>query len=191
MVIQETTKHGEIKRRTGKTSQHQVFAAPVAADPDLIVTVVNLANDTALTLAAQPDVPRVLTATIVDTTASIVKGWLRVVGVDASGQTVEELIDCSAGAGVYTSKNAYAEVTSVTPEGFSVLGGGGDETITVGIGSALGLSGPGKQFSIHLAQEDDARVTAPTADPDYGTFTPGNVPSGLIKFDVWYSYVRA
>lgn len=101
------------------------------ADDNAIVTVVNLTN-ASFTLAGQPDQPRKLTATIVDTTASITIGSLTFVGKDKDGNAVTEIIDCAAGAGVYTTVYKYYTVTSITASAFATLGGTGDETIMVG-----------------------------------------------------------
>jgi hypothetical protein len=103
-----------------------------AADDNQIVTVVNLANEV-LTIAAQPDVCRRITMTLVDTGASIVAGTTTVVGTDCNGDAQTEILDGSGGAGVVTGTSYFESVTSITNASYSVLDGGGDETIIVGV----------------------------------------------------------
>ncbi len=101
------------------------------ATNNAIVTVVNLTNTT-LTLAAQPDSPRALTVTIVDTTPSINAGTVTIAGTDVNNAALSEAVSIAGGAAVYTTAGVFRSVTSIIVAGASVLGGAGDETIKVG-----------------------------------------------------------
>ena len=100
-------------------------------DADLIVTVVDLTN-IALTIAAQPDICRRISITIVDTTPSITAGTTTIVGTDCDGDALTEAIDGSSGAGTYISTGLFESVVSATNAAYATLGGSSDETITVG-----------------------------------------------------------
>jgi hypothetical protein len=101
------------------------------ADDNAIVTLVDLTN-TSFSLAGQPDQPRKLTITITDITASITVGHITITGKDKDGNAVTEVIDCAAGAGVYTSVYKYYTVSSIVAAAFATLGGSSDEQIIVG-----------------------------------------------------------
>ncbi len=103
-----------------------------ATDADQIVTVVNLTN-VAMTIAAQPDVCRQVTITIVDTGPSIIAGTTTVVGTDCNGDAQTEILDGSGGAGTITSTGYFESVASATNAAYNVLDGGADETITMGV----------------------------------------------------------
>ena len=106
----------------------------ITATTNYIVAQVNLTN-TALAIAHQPDTPRNLTITIVDSTPSINTGTVVIVGTDVNDTAQTWTADVSSGAGVYTGTLIFKTVTSVTPTAVGVLGGAGDETIKVGVGS--------------------------------------------------------
>lgn len=125
-----------------------MLAAPAAAEVELtlctgydldgvntvtddIVALVDLTN-VAFTIAAQPDVPKQFTATIVDTTPSITVGTLTFVGVDHNGAAATEAVDISGGAGTYTTDTYWDSITSITASAVATLGGSSDETIKVG-----------------------------------------------------------
>lgn len=124
------------------------------ADDDLVVVLVDLTNTT-LTLAAQPDVCRVLAAVVVDTTPSITDGDITFTGTACDGTALVEVEDASAGAGTYTTTGAFATVTSIVTSAFVVLGGSSDETIKIGTTATIGrdsawgvaLRGRGGTFS--------------------------------------------
>ena len=107
------------------------------ADDDLVVVVVDLTNTT-LTLAAQPDVCRVLAAVVVDTGASITDGDITFTGTACDGTALVELEDASAGAGTYTTSGAFATISSIVTSDFVVLDGASDETIKVGTTATIG-----------------------------------------------------
>lgn len=168
-------------------SRHVNYDNIAAAGTTDIVNTVNLTN-TSLTVAAQPDVPRSMVVTVVDTTGSIVAGTVTITGVDANGNPVSEVIDCSAGAGTYQGSVPFAVVGSVVTAGFTVLGGGGDETIAVGSSTKLGLPTMigGSVESVYKACVDGANEAVGTVSTTYGTIIPTTAPNGTRDFDFWY-----
>lgn len=84
------------------------------------------------TLVADP--ASTVTVTVVDTTPGIVDGDVQVCGYeDVTNQTnllkTCETIDFSGGAAALATTATFIEVTNIKASSFSVLGGGGDETI--------------------------------------------------------------
>lgn len=117
------------------TSKLDLDTPTIAATTNRIVTSVNLTN-VALTIAAQPDVPRNLTGTVTDTTPSVVAGTVTFVGTDINGAALTEVWNFAT-ALTFTGTKLFATVTSATVAAASVLGGAGDETIVVGVGSVV------------------------------------------------------
>lgn len=172
--------------RNGYFAGHVNYDNPAAADTTSIVAEANLTNKS-WTIAGQPDVPRNLVLTVVDTTPGITAGTVTVVGVGAYGQAVTETFDCSAGAATYTGNVAFATVTSVVTSSFATLGGSGDETFKVGAGTKLGLP-VYKLKDVHKACVDGADETIGTHNLTYGTIIPNTAANGTRDFDFWYTY---
>lgn len=122
----------------------------IAATTNRIVASVNLTNTT-FTLAAQPDVPRNVTIAVTDTTPSITVGTITVTGFDVNGATITEVLDLST-ALTLTGTKVFASVSSVVSAAAATLGGAGDETIIVGVGSVVGY--------IYCASSERTRGTA-------------------------------
>ncbi len=114
-------------------------------DADQVVAVATFADSTTFTILAQPDVCRLINATVVDADASISAGILTVVGTDCWGAplTVTYLATggsgtrtgtvIATGPGVIKASGAYfATVTSVISGVLTGEGGAGD-TLTVGV----------------------------------------------------------
>jgi hypothetical protein len=117
---------------------------PIAALTTRYVVSVNLTN-IAFTIANQPDVPRNVTVQVVDTTPSINAGTITVVGLDVAGLPTSEVFAFGStpqASWTFTGTVMHAQITSITAAGVGVLGGSGDETITVGCGTVIGLPNP-------------------------------------------------
>lgn len=169
---------------------HEYIPKPKTADTTSVVATVNLTNTT-LTLATQPDYPRNVVITIVDTTPSITVGTVTVTGTLADGSTAQtEVFNCAAGAGTYTGAKAFAKITSIVTTSFATLGGAGDETIAVGVGTKLGLSFRGTLVSVFKACVDNADETVGTVSTTYGTIIPTSVPNGTRVYDFYYTLTR-
>jgi hypothetical protein len=134
--------------RVPDQSQHDQLAAlssgviaafqgqPVVADPNLIVTSVDW-GDGALTVAAQPDVPRNLTAVLTDADGSITAGLLTATGIDPMGRVITETMDITDGLS-WTGEKIFARVDSVVISGTAGTPAAGVDTVIVGIGNVIG-----------------------------------------------------
>jgi hypothetical protein len=114
------------------------MGTPVVADTDRIVTTVLFANGT-LSIAAQPDCPRNVTATLTDADDSVV-GTLTITGKDPMGRTIVEVMSPDGeGAGkTLTGTKIFAKIDSVMISGAS--GGEADvDMLVVGVGTVIGL----------------------------------------------------
>jgi hypothetical protein len=117
--------------------QSLFLGAPILADVDRIVTSADWA-DGALTIAAQPDVPRNITITLTDANDSVT-GVCTVVGTDIRGRTITEVQTISvAGTGkVFTGTKIFASVTSATISNTAGATAATD-LVTVGVGKVIG-----------------------------------------------------
>lgn len=186
---------GDITASVGKIgglqSSHYYIADVAAADTVSIVNAANLTN-TARVLAAQPDVPRNLVCTIVDTTPSITGGTITIVGKDACGNAVTEVLTAGAGAQTITGNVAFSVITSITLSGFTVLGGSGDETFAVGVGTKLGIPSNGILSAVFKAAAAGANEAVGTVNTTYKTIIPTSAPNGTTDYDFWYQhYLKA
>jgi hypothetical protein len=162
---------------------------PIAADNDRIVVSVNLTN-VALTIAAQPDVPRNLTCDVTDTTPSITAGTITFVGKDPKGRTITEVMDL-ADSLTFVGEKIFASVTSATVAGATVLGGSGDETVIVGVGNVIGLPNDIKASSaITHVYLNQVRVAAPTIAAgvsESGVDASASTYANTKPLIVWYN----
>jgi hypothetical protein len=113
----------------------QSLGAPILADVDRIVAALDPVADGALTVAAQPDVPRNITMTIVDANASS-SGVCTVKGLDMAGLALTEVFTWAA-AGTQTGTGLFATVTSAVVSG--VAGAAAGDTISVGVGNRIAM----------------------------------------------------
>ena len=112
------------------------MGAPILADVDRIVTSQDW-EDIALTIAAQPDVPRNITVTLTDANDSV-SGVCTIIGTDIRGRTITEVMTVALGTGkVFTGTKIFASVTSATISGSSGELNGTD-VVTVGVGNVIG-----------------------------------------------------
>jgi hypothetical protein len=111
------------------------LGVPELDDNDQIVVSANMKVDT-YTLAAEPDVPRVITVTHAAVGAVDTLGTITIEGTDAADAVISEVITPVNGTTVAGLK-AFKTVTSVTGAGWVI--NEGNDTIEVGTGPALGL----------------------------------------------------
>lgn len=127
----------------------------IAADDNALVLITNLINDHVHPLTGvgySPLHTRIVTVDIVDTAASIVAGTVRLTGTDAAGAPLTDDVDISAGAGSYVSAVRFKTVTQVkTLNDVVVLGGAGDEKITVGVQALVSTYGALGSFAQTVA----------------------------------------
>ena len=116
--------------------QSLFMGAPVLADVDRLVVSENWA-DGALTIAAQPDVPRNITCTLTDANNSV-SGVCTFIGKDIRGRTVTEVMTVVDGVGkAFTGAKIFASITSATISGTAGALAGTD-VVTVGVGNVIG-----------------------------------------------------
>ena len=110
------------------------LSAATAAVTNRFVTSVNMANG-AYTLAAttQPtEGARKIVATITGVTGNDTPGTITIVGTDALGGSLTEVLTLVAG-GTATSTRAFLTVASITQAGWVI--NGGNDTIVIGCGA--------------------------------------------------------
>lgn len=111
---------------------------PVVADTDRIVVSCDWATG-ALSIAAQPDCPRNVTATLTDADNSCT-GTLTIAGEDPDGQPITETMtpDGAGGGKTLTGTKMFAKITSVA---ITNAAGGTPSTdvVVVGVGNKIGL----------------------------------------------------
>ena len=117
----------------------QDLGAPALADVDRIVNELDPIADGALSIIAQPDVPRSITVTVVDTNDSA-SGSILIVGKDFLGNLLTDTFAFGSGTKLWESTDCYAAVTTATVSGEA--GAAGGDSIAVGIGTLIGLPKP-------------------------------------------------
>jgi Ca2+-binding RTX toxin-like protein len=88
------------------------------------------------TIAHQPDVPRNITVTHTAVGAADTLGTITVLGTDRDNKVISEVITPLAGT-VASGVRAFKTITSITGAGWVI--GAGNDTITIGVGTVLGL----------------------------------------------------
>jgi hypothetical protein len=134
---------------------------PIVATTNLISTAADWA-DGARVIAAQPDVPRNLTALLADANASILTGVLTITGVDAQGRTVVETMTVAAGVGLaFTGTKIFARVDSAVCSGTTGVINAGADQLIIGVGTLIGLPVDIERAAEVLHAYLDARVAVP------------------------------
>jgi hypothetical protein len=168
------------------------FTAPIAAELISIKAAATPANG-AITIAAQPDYPRKLQVRVVlgtPGTTNITAGTLTLVGTNAAGQTVTEVVSLVTAVTVtLQSANAYAQLTSGTVAGYVASGSGTGNTLGLGVSAQLGLPLPAGFSVLNVFKEnvDNANEAVGTIDYVAGTVSPTTAPNASHNFDFWYS----
>lgn len=140
MITKLTRGRGAMGRLYARFNGQSVYlGAPIAADDDRIVVTADFVLNGAQTIAAQPDVPRNLTITMVDANASITGGTITIVGEDPLGRAISDAWVIPSNLGTKTTTNIYAKVTSVTTSGITGAIGAGVDQVKVGVGDVIGL----------------------------------------------------
>jgi hypothetical protein len=135
--------------QAGGNSFFVALGAPVVADTDRVVESVQWGDGT-LTIAAQPDVPRNVTATLTDADNSV-SGLLTINGTDIAGRVISETMapNGAGGGKTLTGTKVFKTITSVVITG--TAGAGAGDNLVVGVGNVIGVP-------VDLA--DDAEVVA-------------------------------
>lgn len=183
-------------------------SSPLPADLLSIKAAATPANG-AITIAAQPVQARKMQVRIVlgtPGTTNITAGTLTLVGIDQDGQALSEVVDLTqfaAVSGTYTTKWAYAGLTSGTVANYAASGSGTGNTLGIGLANAFGLPSEIPQGSFAMVKStkitkvlgtsntavDDVASTG-TLDTVARTFVPTTAPAanGLVDFEFTYSF---
>ena len=155
-----TTEIATYLARVQRGIQSVFLGAPVLADVDLIVTSEDW-DDGALTIAAQPDVPRSLTATLTDANDSV-SGVLTIIGTDIRGRTITEIMTVALGVGkVFTGTKIFASVTSATITDTTGATASTD-VVTVGVGEVIGVPmDMDSEGTVHHVYLGGVRIASP------------------------------
>jgi len=161
------------------------LGAPVLADVDRIVVGVDW-DDGTLVIAAQPDVPRNITATLTDGDSST-SGTLTITGTDINGRAVvETMAPNGAGNGkTLTGTKIFKTVTSVVISGSA--GSGDDDHLVVGVGNLIGtpvdLAAAAEVVLVRLNGTIDADVTIATGVSTSGVNSSAHTYNGIKILD--------
>lgn len=123
----------------GPAALYYCLGTPIAADADRIVASVDMKVGE-YTIAAQPDVPRIITCTrtVVDTADT--PGTITITGTNADDEPITEVLTPGAHGVLVSGTLAFKTVESVVGSGWAIdTVEGSKDTITVGVGAAIGL----------------------------------------------------
>lgn len=177
-INNETTHESSI----GFTVRSESFPNVNAADTNYVHVAVSGTGglQTVTTNITDPDVPRTVTLTM--TNNSSPSGDSDVTGI-VRGKTLTETVTLSAGGTVETN-NAFSTVTSYTiPAGVS-----GADTVAVGIGDKLGISGKiwtsGDVYKVTQAVQSGCYVELTGANQSVVAGTPTRIPYNSENYDL-------
>lgn len=130
---------------------HLDLGAPIIATTNRIVTAVDPNTAAALTIAAQPDVPRNLTYEHSTDANGTLECNYTAVGLDMHGNVISEVVNVGPGVEIIHGTKIFAHVTSVTR---AFVAGSGDaaDRVRIGVGKLIGLG-------YALAAEADVLMT--------------------------------
>ena len=166
------------------------YEAPIAAELISIVAALDPVANVTLTIAAQPDYPRKLQIDLVDANSSISAGVVTLIGVGVHGQAVTQAVPLTGGSATTITTHAYATLTSAIVTG--LVGAAAGDTISIGVGAALGLPGPyaltPSAFTVYKSNLANANEAVGTVDATNATIIPTTAPDGSRNFSFWYRY---
>jgi hypothetical protein len=169
-------------------SESVMLGAPIAADDDRVVTAVDW-GDGSLTIAAQPDVPRNVTAVLVDANTSITAGVLTITGEDTAGRTIVETMTLPTLT--LTGTKLFAKIDSVVISGTAGSVDAGTDQLKVGVGNVIGtpsdLAASSEVLHVYLGGARQASPTVTTGvslsgiDASAGTYDGSKLLLAIIK----------
>lgn len=127
--------------RGAASIQNAFLGAPIAAAPARIVASALIANGER-TIAAQPDVPRNLTASFTDADDSVTAAVLTIVGRTIQGVTITDVVTLAQLKAGWVSRNCYATVASVVVSGVAGTVTADVDVLVVGVGNVIALPAP-------------------------------------------------
>lgn len=170
-----------------KQNVSDFYSNCLASSATQICNAVSLSEETPSTfaLAAQPDIPRALTATLLH--SNITEYTIVISGLNSKGESVTETFTESSGW-TWTTSHAYSKITSIIMT--ARTGTGVDDTISIGTTDKIGLSNP-----IYLVTDiykikknsTDLAVDTTKIDTVYSTYDlSSSAISDTDALTVWY-----
>ena len=182
--------------RAGYVAYSAPLAAQATAGACTIVADVAI-SAVALTLAAQPDVPRKLVIIKTDADSSYA-ATLTIVGVGPGGNAATETVSLLStdGTHTYTTTKAYATITSATVSALS--GNTGVDKIAIGLATALGLPVPSTGTNLVVYKEaagatiasTPVNETVGTTDTTARTVIPTTAADGTKALHFWFAWTQ-
>lgn len=135
------------------------LGTPLLADIDILVAVLDPIADGAMSVIAQPDIPRNITCNIIDANSSTTAGTVTCTGLDMMGNVIEEVFLIEAGGTLLlTGTKIFASLTSVVIT--NEAGAAGGDSVSIGIGDLIGLGKPiANESAVKYAALDDTPLT--------------------------------
>ena len=166
------------------------FAAPVAAAANNIVSAVTIANNAALTIAAQPGYAGRIKALMTLGSGTITAGNLAITGVTPQGVTLSETLSMIAAASkTLTTTNAYGSILTAAISGLA-----GTSTGSISLGSGFDLALPLPTGFAGLTEYKEVtdganNATLGTVDTVSGCVIPNTAPNGTHNYSFYYKYL--
>jgi hypothetical protein len=149
-----------------------------AFEPLANVKTRKLASD----LMAQPDVPRVLRAAVVDANGSLQKVTVWFYGKDFWNNDFYEKVERGGGTGTVETNKAFRRVDYVDYLVRGTVTGGAD-TLSLGYGSVLGLPVRiGAKTDVLAKRADGVEDAGDNLSVEHQTWEPTNAPDGVAKY---------
>lgn len=168
----------ELRDILGKMVLAFDFTNTPASDDDQIVAAVAGTAPVALTVLANPDVPRNLFATFA---GSYDGGNITIVGTDQYGKRQTEVLLANAGS-TRVGSVVFKSVVSVTRSAVGVNAA----TVKVGTGTKIGIGAIPVRAPVHIFTADGVSEAA-TLDATYGSVVPTTAPDGAHDYKLLIS----
>jgi len=172
-------------------SRRQVFStAPIAATAGRIVASTTLSNGT-LSIANQPDVPRVCGIRVDPGTSAITAGTLTAIYVANDGTTTTDAISLVTAASTVFTTNTSKGVVLASSFVVTGLTGGASPLVQVNNTQIPSVQvDPGfVNFSVVRADVDNASETIGTVTSSAASILPNTAPNGTHTYGFYYNYV--
>ncbi len=142
----------------------------------------------ALTIAAQPDYPRTVSAFLTDANGTITGATVTVVGIDQNGVGITDVLTITA-AGAKNGAKAFAKITSATWALVSGTVTASSDTIALGAGPAIGLpAAPGATYDRLIKAAFDDADDLGTFSATYGLYTPAGTMDDAKHLEVTFLF---
>lgn len=164
-------------------------AAPRAGSAGRIVASTSFANGT-LSIANQPDVPRVLAVKIDPGTLEITAGNLALTYTANDGTTQVDNIDPRTAASTILTTNTSKGAVLVTSAIITAVAGGATPGVQIDDTNSLSLQvDPGfAAFTVKRANVDGANETIGTVNSSAASITPNTTPNATHTYGFYYNY---